>query len=128
MGICVALAPLTIAADKKAERADRKPKVENRGENKKRAGGAQDGMKRIAEQLKLTPEQKEKLQPIFQEERKQLAELRAGSTLTPKERREKVQKIREEINAKVKPILSSEQLKVWAKLRGGEPRQSRRQK
>jgi Spy/CpxP family protein refolding chaperone len=62
--------------------------------------------------LNLSPEQKDKLRPLLNEETEKFAELRKQTNLKPEERRAKYMAIREETNAKIKPILTPEQ---WAK-------------
>ncbi len=105
LGGLLALAPQTPAAEKAGG-----TKAEAKG------GGRQDRLNRIAEELKLTDEQKEKLKPVFREETKKLQELRKDTTLSRPERREKQKAIREDLRAKVKPILTPEQLEQWDKL------------
>jgi Spy/CpxP family protein refolding chaperone len=65
--------------------------------------------------LELTPEQKNKLRPILDEEAKQYAELRTQRELTPQDRTAKAKDIREAIGAKVKPILTPEQWEKYSK-------------
>ena len=75
----------------------------------------------MAEQLKLTDEQKEKLKPIFQEERKKVRELRDNKDLSRQDRVAKLKEIREDVTSKIKPILTPEQLEKWNKLRSERP-------
>jgi Spy/CpxP family protein refolding chaperone len=66
----------------------------------------------MAQRLGLKDEQKARVAPILEEESKKLSDLRAKQGITPQERRDKYNTIREETNAKLKPILTPEQ---WEK-------------
>jgi hypothetical protein len=117
-------------ADKPAPAAGQ-PARPDRPPGQRQAGG--DRMKMLAEQLKLTTEQQDKLRPIFAEETKKARELREDTALAPEQRREKMGKIREETRKKVKDakILSDEQWKKWEEIlaqqrnRGGQGGQGR---
>ena len=84
------------------------------------------GLKRLAEvqaRLKLTPEQQEKVRPIVIEEMKQLRAARdeiQSSGQRPRDRMKagrKVKSIQEDAEAKLKPILSKEQMAEYKKIR-----------
>ena len=82
------------------------------------AGGAgQDAMQRLADELKLTKEQREKLRPILFEEFTQRQSLRKNDKLSREESLAKFKELHAATTAKVKPILSPEQLEKWVKLR-----------
>ena len=88
------------------------------------AGGAPGGdraeaMKRVAEELQLTDEQKQKLQPIFREEGEKMRELQGNTSLSREEKLAKFQDLRTAAAAKIKPILTPEQQEKWEKLRPG---------
>jgi periplasmic protein CpxP/Spy len=63
----------------------------------------------MAQRLGLTDEQKQKVRPIMEEEMKKLNDMRTQTDLKPEERRAKYMALREETNAKLKPILTPEQ-------------------
>ena len=88
----------------------------------RKAGAAHDRMKHVADELQLTGDQKEKLKPIFQDEAQKLKALRQDTSLSKQDKRAKLKTIREDINAKVKPILTAEQLEKWNKLREEGPK------
>jgi periplasmic protein CpxP/Spy len=69
----------------------------------------------LAQRFKLTPEQKEKVQVVFDEETKKYGEMRTQTTLKPEERRAKYMAIREETNAKLKTIMTPEQWEQYSK-------------
>ena len=100
--------------------ADADPKPADKPDAKA-APARGDRLKSVAEQLKLTDEQKEKLKPIFQEERKKVRELRDNKDLSRQDRVAKLKEIREDVTSKIKPILTPEQLEKWNKLRSERP-------
>lgn len=115
-GVLVALAPMSRAQDSQGNaRADR-PTAAGQQRREARQAGA-NSFNRIAEQLKLTAEQKSKLQPILRKEAVALRELRQDTALTPEERREKVRTIRDQHLTEMKPILTTEQFGQLKKLR-----------
>lgn len=74
-------------------------------------------MQQIAERLKLTDAQKEKLQATFREQLPKFRELRNDTSLTPEQRREKFKALRKELDTKIQKILTPEQYKEWNKMR-----------
>jgi len=75
---------------------------------------AKERAAKIADELGLNAEQKEKIKPILKEEREKLQGLK---DLTPGQRRERIKEVRKETAEKLKPILTTEQLEKWRKLR-----------
>jgi Spy/CpxP family protein refolding chaperone len=78
-----------------------------------------DGM---AKQLNLTDDQKTKAKPIFEDMQTQMRDLRADTTLSTAEKRAKMKDIREATTAKLKDILTPEQLAKWQKMGPGNRR------
>jgi len=74
-------------------------------------------MGKVAQELDLTKAQKQQLKPILQKEAQKLKALRADTSLSRQQKRQKLQQIRQDMVAKVKPILTPEQLDKWQKLR-----------
>lgn len=70
---------------------------------------------RIAEELKLTEEQKTKMRTFREEQRKKAEEIRKDTSLTPEQKREKGAALRKEGDAKMKEILTAEQYTKWEK-------------
>jgi len=68
--------------------------------------------------LNLSAEQKSQLQPIFQSSRQQMQALRADTSLTPEQRHEKMQQIRQNQMAQMKSILTPEQQQQLQQMRG----------
>lgn len=67
--------------------------------------------------LHLTQEQREKVRAANQELREQMRQLRADTSLTPEQRREKVRELQEKHAQKMKEILTPEQFERWQQLR-----------
>ena len=110
LGSMVGVLPVSRAADGDTKPAD-KPQVSGRAARGERLQG-------LSEQLKLSDEQKEKLKPILQEERKKIREVRDNKDLSRQDRLAKLKEVREDLASKIKPILTPEQLEKWNKLRG----------
>lgn len=112
VSLLAALAAGALFAFTPTLRAEDKPERPNRAE---RPGGGPgqrgDMLKKMAEELGLSDEQKTKLQEVFKAQRE------AMKDLSPEERREKMKESREEMNAKVKEILTAEQYAKWEKIR-----------
>lgn len=117
LSLLVALTPLSRAQETPGQDAARPERpARSAGERRGGAAGANQ-LERIAERLKLTDEQKTKLQPILREEAAKLRELRQDTTLAGEERRTKVREVREQFLAKMKPILSTQQFEELKKMR-----------
>jgi Spy/CpxP family protein refolding chaperone len=117
----LALIPSAPADDPKpADPAPAKPE-------RRSFSGRIDRLQQVAEQLKLTDGQKEKLKPIFQEEAKNIRELRQNKELSRQDRVAKLREIRKEIQDQTKPILTPEQLEKWKELRSEGPRRRKQE-
>ncbi len=68
--------------------------------------------------LNLTAEQKTQLQPIFQSTREQMQALRNDTSLTPEQKHEKMQQIRQNQMSQMKSILTPEQQQQLQQWRG----------
>ena len=73
----------------------------------------------IAAELQLTDQQKQQLKPILREEAQKLKSLRAQTDLTKRQKRVQLLQIRQDLLARIKPILTPEQLAKWQTLYGG---------
>ena len=71
----------------------------------------------IATELNLTADQKQQIKPILKDEAQKLKALRAESGLSRAQKRAQFKAIRQDFVAKVKPILTPEQLAQWQSLR-----------
>ena len=119
LGSLLGVLPASRAADADPKPADKTEPAGGSGAKARPARG--ERLQGLAEQLKLTDEQKEKIKPILQDERKKVRELRENKDLARQDRVAKLKEIREDIRAKVKPILTPEQLEKWNKLRSEGP-------
>ncbi len=90
---------------------------ENKTEKKHFTAGAARPGDRMAEDLKLTDEQKAKMKTFREEQRKQAEEIRNGTNFTPEQKREKAKAMREDADKKMKEILTPEQYAKWEKAR-----------
>ena len=106
-GALIAFTPTLRAEDKPA----RPERPERPGGGPGGPGQRGDMLKKMAEELSLTDDQKAKLQEVFKAQRE------AMKDLSPEERREKMKESREATNAKVKEILTAEQYAKWEKIR-----------
>jgi periplasmic protein CpxP/Spy len=95
--------------------AQERPERPGAGQRPERAGQAQ--IDRIAERLTLNDEQKTKLQAVLREEATKMRELRQNTDLTEEQRRKKIQELREQHLAKVKPILPADKFEEYKKMR-----------
>jgi Spy/CpxP family protein refolding chaperone len=71
----------------------------------------------IAAELSLTDDQKQQLKPILKDEAQKLKTLRADTSLDRAQKRAQRKAIRQDFVAKVKPILTPEQIEKWQSLR-----------
>ncbi len=67
----------------------------------------------MARQLDLNEEQKAKIKPTLETQMQKMRELRTDASVSPEERRSKMQSIREEASAQLKTILTPEQFEKW---------------
>jgi len=117
-GALIAFSPLVRAEDKPTPPEGRPPQGQ-RGEV------AKERIAKMAEELKLTDEQKTKVTALLKE---QAEAMRGMKEATPEERKEKMKAGREEMQKKMKAILTPEQYTKWETLRkeGGPGRPGRR--
>ena len=73
----------------------------------------QAGFDRIAEQLKLTDDQKPKVKAILEDQRKKMGELRQDTSLSPEDRMAKMKTIRENTATQMKAVLTADQFQKW---------------
>ena len=106
-GALIALSPLVRAEDKPAPPEGRPPQGQH-GEM------AKERIAKMAEELKLTDEQKTKVTALMKE---RAESMRGMKDATPEERKEKMKAGREEMQKKMKAILTPEQYTKWEKLR-----------
>lgn len=104
-GVLLALSPALRAEDAKPGQGPR-------------AGMMKERFARMAEELKLTDEQKPKVEAVLKE---QAEKMRALKDATPDERRTEGKALREEGAKKLKEILTPEQYEKFLKLRESGP-------
>lgn len=97
---------------------DTKPEARTPGQGP-RAGMIKERLAKMAEELKLTDDQKTKVEAVLKE---QAEKMRGLKDATPEERREQGKAMREETAKKMKDILTPEQYEKFLKLREQGPR------
>lgn len=107
VGALIVFSPLVRAADK-PERPEGRPPQGQRAEM------AKERLAKMAEELKLTEEQKTKVAAAM---KAQAETVRGLKEATPEERKEKMKASRAEMEKKMKEILTPEQFTKWEKLR-----------
>ena len=81
-------------------------------------------MEQIAKDLNLTDDQKTKLKAAMEDQQAKMKALREDTSLSQEDRRAKMKEIRDAMQAKIKEILTPEQLAKWQeqmKQRGRPP-------
>lgn len=73
-------------------------------------------MRALGQQLSLTPEQREKLRPIVEEEGERLRVTRLDEHLNPEQKRQKSWDIRQEYQPKIAALLTPEQQEKFKKM------------
>ncbi len=87
-------------------------------------------MARMAKKLNLSQDQQNQLKPIFESQHQQAKAIKSDTSLTPDQKKEKFQALRQDTMAKMNNILTPEQQQQWQQMRarhehkGGEQPQS----
>jgi Spy/CpxP family protein refolding chaperone len=97
-----------------------------------RGARGRDQLQALAQELKLTEDQKTQLKPLLEKQRTKQVEqaraLRADTSLSTEQRREKLMALREQSRKDLAPefkkILTSEQFEKWQKMPQGQRRGS----
>lgn len=112
-GVLVAYTPTGMAQDANAPKPEGRPG----GPGGQRGEMAKERLNKLTEELKLTDEQKPKVEALMKEQQEKMRGAReANANATPEERREKAKAAREEMTKKMKVILTPEQFAKWEKL------------
>ncbi len=126
-GVMLAYTP-TLRAEDTKENKDTKTR---QGRPGGRGGeGRQEYFNKMVEDLKLTAEQKTKVQEVFKNRGEKGRAIREDSSLSDEQKREKYKALMDESDKKMKDILTAEQFEKWQKNRpqrppGGKSRGSR---
>lgn len=83
----------------------------------RRGNDAQHRLKRLSKRLNLTDDQKEKIQPILQDEERQMQSVEADSSLTPQQKHHQQRQIHIASRTQMDAILTDEQKKKLAPMR-----------
>ena len=71
----------------------------------------------MSSELNLTPDQKTKVTALMEDEARQRKELRADTSLSREQKREKAQALMADQEKKLKQILTPDQFQKWQKIR-----------
>lgn len=120
LGGLIAAAQITRADDEKP--APKKAQTDG-GEGKERPegrkggpGGGAEMMKKMAEELKLTDDQKPKFEAIMKEQGEKMREVFQDQNLSREDKQAKMKELREANQAKIKAILTPEQAEKYEKM------------
>lgn len=93
------------------------------GQQQARPQGPQGQEKSIDDELQLTPDQKQKIAAIVDDERKQMTAVRDDTSLSMDQKQQKAAQIRETGSPKIRAILTQEQLQKLAAIQAREQQQ-----
>ncbi len=117
-GVLVAYTPAVRAQDAKEGKPAPKREGPPGGPGGQRGEAAKERLNKLAEELKLTDDQKTKVEAVLKEQQEKMRGSRDPNA-TPEERREKIKANREELSKKMKGILTAEQFAKWEKIPQG---------
>ncbi len=73
-------------------------------------------IKRLSRKLQLTPQQAAQIEPILQNRQQQLAQLRADTSLTPRDRRSRLRTVLQQSNQQLQAVLSDSQRQQYQQM------------
>jgi len=114
-GVLVAYTPTVTAQDAKESKPAPKREAPPGGQGGQRAEAAKERLNKLAEDLKLTDDQKTKVEAAMKEQQEKMRGLRDPNA-TREDRQEKMKTAREEMTRKMKEILTAEQFAKWEKM------------
>lgn len=115
-GLLITLSPMLQAEDP-ATPANTPPAAHGQGAKGGRAMGP--NIDKMAEDLKLTDDQKTKVKTVLDDQRTKMQDMMKDKDLSREDRRTKMQDIRKDTNAKMKDILTADQYAQWEKMGPG---------
>ena len=87
------------------------------GSGAQAAGKHGQRLKKLKNELGLTPDQIARIRPIVENSRQQIQALRSNTTLPPKQRHQQIEQIRVSSFQQIRPILTPQQLQKWKQIR-----------
>jgi protein CpxP len=93
------------------------PSTQQPAQEGRHGGKHGDHFARMAKKLNLTQEQQDKLKPIFEKQREQARAIKSDASLTPDQKKEKFQALRQDSMSQVNAILTPEQQQQMAQMR-----------
>jgi periplasmic protein CpxP/Spy len=80
-------------------------------------------LEKMSTDLQLSPQQKKQMAPILMEEAPKMKAIKSNTSLGPMQKAMQMKQVGQEMDAKVKPILSSEQYAKYEQMRAQEREQ-----
>jgi periplasmic protein CpxP/Spy len=80
----------------------------------------QQKLQHISSELNLTDDQKQKIQPILQSELQQAKSVQGDSSLSPEQKKAKMQDIHQSTSSEIGPILTPDQQKKWEAMKAAK--------
>jgi protein CpxP len=119
VGGLLALAPALLAADTNTPPASAPPAGGSPAGGPPGGGMRRGGftIEQLTTNLSLTADQIPKVQAVLDDQRKQMTDLRADTSLSQEDRGTKMQAIRADVTAKMKGILTDDQFAKYQKMR-----------
>jgi len=114
VSLIAVLVAATVLAYSPALRAQEKERKRDRPAAGQRQQMMKERLDKMSQDLKLNEEQKKKVEALMKAQGEKMRGLR---DVTPEERREKANTMREEMDKKMKEILTTEQYQKWQKMR-----------
>ncbi|MCU1298800.1 MAG: hypothetical protein JWO91_3078 [Acidobacteriaceae bacterium] len=99
------------------------PQSQSNSAGHQQAAPAQGQEKSIDDELQLTPDQKQKIAAIVDDERKQMVAVRDDNSLNMDQKQQKAAQIRQAGSPKIRAILTQEQLQKLAAIQAREQQQ-----
>jgi protein CpxP len=87
------------------------------GQEQMHAGGAQNRLNWLSQQLNLTDEQKTKLQPILQNAGQQMKSVRENTSLTQDQKRSQMMQIHQSTDSQIESVLTPDQQQKFAQIK-----------
>jgi hypothetical protein len=88
--------------------------------NSQTEGPGMEKVKKVAQVLNLSPEQKSQLAPILEAEAPKVKDVTSDPNLSPGEKKEKMKAVHAQTDPLVKSILNPTQYKQWEQIRKDE--------
>jgi Spy/CpxP family protein refolding chaperone len=106
-----------VSLSRAAETADGQKSKAPRPAQGQAVGVRRERAQALAKELNLTEDQKTQVTAVLKKQAEKVRALRADTSLTPQQRREKARALQAEVAPEMKKILTAEQMEKWQKIR-----------